>query len=126
MDIRQLSPGRIGLGTYRMSIRSAEHRQALLLALQSGCKLIDTAANYTDGEAELLIGEVLQEHSEFSPLLITKAGYIQGAITQRLQDEGILDKIIKHSHENYDISLDPIFLESQINHSLKNLQQEHI
>ena len=35
------------------------HREALHLALEGGINLIDTSANYGDGDSEALVGEVL-------------------------------------------------------------------
>ena len=46
---------RVGFGAYRISIKSAEHHQALESALQLGENLIDTSANYCDGDSELWI-----------------------------------------------------------------------
>ena len=69
---------KVAMGLYRMSIRSSEHKEALISALENGCNLLDTSSNYTDGESEKLIGEVLGENPQYTPAIISKAGYIQG------------------------------------------------
>lgn len=63
----------VGFGSYRVSHRSNEHKKALEKALDYGCTLIDTSAHFTNGESELLIGEVLSLRSS-KPMVITKAG----------------------------------------------------
>src|ERR1700730_11366230 len=50
----------VGFGTYRCDVRVAEHRAALLKAIRMGCNLIDTSANYADGNAERMIGQALR------------------------------------------------------------------
>jgi len=80
-----LVPGRIGFGGYRIDDQTPEHRQALELALASGCRLIDTSTNYTDGGSERLIGAVLHELTGRGAIrreeiaVVTKIGYVQGA-----------------------------------------------
>lgn len=121
--------GRIGFGSYRISIKSAEHKEALLTALKLGCSLIDTSANYTNGESEELIGEVLYENPQFNPTLVTKAGYIQGQnleILKELNSKGLalidlvdIDESLKHS-------IHPEFLKNQLDLSLKRLKRSSI
>ena len=83
IDLGDLS--RIGFGGYRIDEREARHREALLQALDSGCNLIDTAANYGNGASERLIGAVLREtgHDAF---VVTKAGYVDGDNLHRLAE----------------------------------------
>ncbi|MBK8999339.1 MAG: DUF255 domain-containing protein [Myxococcales bacterium] len=75
---------RLGFGGYRVSAHSAEHRAALIEALGAGVNLIDTSTNYTDGESERLIGEVLAELEQSGRLwrdqivVVSKLGYVQG------------------------------------------------
>ncbi|MEQ8352598.1 MAG: aldo/keto reductase [Leptospiraceae bacterium] len=75
---------RLGMGTYRMHRESREHYDALRDALISGTNVIDTSANYMDGSAESLIGDVLRDLKSAGRLrredvtIVTKAGYIQG------------------------------------------------
>ena len=85
----------IGFGAYRISVKSQEHREALIYALENGCGLIDTSANYTDGDSELLIGEVLQSRSDFKPLIVSKAGYIQGQNLEVIKSLPLKDEIVE-------------------------------
>ena len=117
--------GQVGFGSYRVSIKSAEHKTALIDALKAGCSLIDTSSNYTNGDSEELIGQVLLEHPEFNPIIITKAGYIQGKNLKTLEElnekglalEGLVDlgDTLKHS-------IHPDFLKSQLDQSLSRLK----
>lgn len=110
----------VGFGAYRISIRSEYHYQALKLALDKGCSVIDTSANYTDGESEQLIGKVLKETGH-KPLLISKAGYIQGSnLVEVMEDKSLQIEMIDHS-EDLKHSIHPVFLQNQIEKSLKRL-----
>jgi aryl-alcohol dehydrogenase-like predicted oxidoreductase len=75
---------RIGFGGYRVSRHADDHRQALRRALDAGCNLIDTAATYTNGESEELIGEVLSDETVPDSFVITKGGYVEDAILDQL------------------------------------------
>src|SRR6185295_15895540 len=44
-----LTCSRVGFGGYRVDDDTPEHREALVHALRSGCNLVDTSTNYTDG-----------------------------------------------------------------------------
>ena len=115
---------KIGFGTYRISSQSKEHKKTLIHALENGCNLIDTATNYTDGESEELIGEILSEHPEFTPFLISKAGYIQGkteSVFERLEKFDYIEINEKLKH-----SMDPLFLEDQIGQSLQRLKKTRL
>jgi aryl-alcohol dehydrogenase-like predicted oxidoreductase len=119
----------VGFGSYRISIRSKEHKAALIHALELGCPLIDTSSNYTNGESEKLIGTVLKEHPEFQPIIVTKAGYIQGnnlEVIAALNEEGKaiedlvdLGPLLKHS-------IHPEFLKNQLDQSLERLERDHV
>ena len=75
---------RIGFGGYRVDDETPDHRLALRSALLSGCNLIDTSTNYTDGGSERLAGDVLQEMTRDGRLrrdavvVVSKIGYVQG------------------------------------------------
>lgn len=121
--------GHVGFGSYRVSIRSKEHRQSLVNALQSGCRLIDTSANYTNGESEELIGSVLSEHPDFKPIIVTKAGYIQGsnlALIEELNAKNLAVEDLVDISETLKHSIHPQFLESQLSLSLKRLKQDSV
>ncbi|MEX1098961.1 MAG: aldo/keto reductase, partial [Bacteriovoracaceae bacterium] len=117
---------RVGFGGYRISSRSKEHKEALELALDLGCSVIDTSSNYTDGESEELIGQVLKTR-EKKPLVITKAGYIQGQNLkhfQELQDKEEIE--FADFSEDLKHSIDPVFLRDQLERSLQRLDVEQI
>ncbi len=79
-----LTTSRLGFGGYRIDLQDAEHREALTLALRSGCNLIDTSTNYGDGESERLVGLVLAdlvrkgELTREEVIVVSKIGYVQG------------------------------------------------
>lgn len=121
--------GQVGFGAYRISIRSNEHRAALTLALKSGCSLIDTSSNYTNGESEELIGDVLLKNPEYSPLLVTKAGYIQGKnllALEELQKRGLALEDLVDISPDLKHSIHPDFLENQLSQSLMRLKKESV
>lgn len=119
----------VGFGAYRVSIRSKVHKEALVEAVKANIKLIDTSANYTNGESEELIGQVLKENPNHRPLIMTKGGYVQGSnlvLLEKLNQAGkaledlvVIDEHLKHS-------IHPDFLESQINQSLTRLGIDQI
>jgi aryl-alcohol dehydrogenase-like predicted oxidoreductase len=122
MELNKVSS--IGFGSYRISIKSPKHKEALRLALESGVNLIDTSANYTDGDSERLIGEVLSENPQFNPYIISKAGYIQGKNLyelEKLNREGKACDDLVNISPNLKHSINPDFLENQIESSLQRL-----
>ncbi len=120
---------KLGFGAYRISEKSASHKEALKHALDAGITLIDTSANYTDGDSEKLIGQVLKEHHGPQPLIISKVGYIQGenlnvieelnAAGKATDDLVVMDQSLKHS-------IHPDFIEDQIHRTLERLQLQNI
>lgn len=123
------SLSKIGFGGYRVSVKSEEHYQALYEALKEGCNVIDTSANYTDGDSERLIGKVLEEHPEFDPFIITKAGYIQGetlASINELSHNGKEMEDLVDLGEELKHSIHPHFLENQIQGSLERLGRSKV
>jgi aryl-alcohol dehydrogenase-like predicted oxidoreductase len=121
--------GHIGFGCYRVSVRSKTHREALIAALKAGCTLIDTSSNYTNGESEELVGSVLKNHPEFQPIIVTKAGYIQGKnleVILELQSRGLAVDDLVDLSESLKHSIHPDFLSNQISLSLKRLEKESI
>ena len=78
----------VGFGTYRVHLRVQEHRAALAKALRMGVNLIDTSSNYTGGNSERMIGEVLAgliaqgvvKREEI--IVVSKGGYIQGELVR--------------------------------------------
>lgn len=110
----------VGLGTYRMSIKSNNHYDALKHAIELGCTLIDTSSNYTNGDAEKLIGKLKKERSLDDLTIITKAGYIQGSNLNFIQNLGDIE--IVEIDESLKHSIDPIFLKDQLDRSLKRME----
>jgi aryl-alcohol dehydrogenase-like predicted oxidoreductase len=119
----------IGFGSYRVSIDSQEHSDALCHALRSGCNLVDTSPNYENNRSEALIGKVMLEHPDLDVFVITKAGYIQGdnlAVMAELNRDGLAcDDLISFS-DNYKYSIHPDFLRCQIDLSRRRLQRTWI
>jgi aryl-alcohol dehydrogenase-like predicted oxidoreductase len=105
---------RVGFGCYRVDIRDPINRVALELALASGCNLIDTASNYSDGRAEELVGSVLA--STGAPaFIVTKVGYITPSAARWLESKGQnthdLPDLSEHSKYSIDAELIPLLLE---------------
>ncbi len=80
----ELRVGRFGFGCYRIDDTTPDHRESLDLSLSSGCNLIDTSTNYTDGASERLVGSVLGARLGRGDLdrdaivVVSKIGYVQG------------------------------------------------
>lgn len=112
--------GKVGFGGYRITNKSEDHRKALKHALRKGVSAIDTSSNYTGGESEKLIGEVLSDYyGENTPMIISKVGYLQGSnlelADQFSEDLVVISEGLKHS-------IHPSFIEDQIKRSLEKLQ----
>jgi aryl-alcohol dehydrogenase-like predicted oxidoreductase len=120
---------RIGFGCYRISRRAGEHREALRYALASGCNLIDTAANYANGESERLIGDVLSDFPNQHPFIVTKAGYIQGesiTLLEELNRVGRAREDLVRISDDALYSIHPDFLDAQINLSCCRLKRSQL
>eukprot|EP00922_Rhytidocystis_sp_ex-Travisia-forbesii_P052498 GHVS01077867.1.p1 GENE.GHVS01077867.1~~GHVS01077867.1.p1 ORF type:complete len:516 (+),score=52.47 GHVS01077867.1:94-1641(+) len=83
---------RVGFGCYRVERGVREHEEALAAALKEGVNVIDTSANYADGAAEELVGDVLRQElvDRTKVHVISKFGYIQGQNLRRQYDEGLV------------------------------------
>ncbi|MGH7206978.1 MAG: aldo/keto reductase, partial [Nitrospiraceae bacterium] len=125
-----LTTSRLGFGGYRIDTEDDEHREALTKALRSGCNLIDTSTNYTDGESERLIGMVLAELNKRGELkreeviVVSKIGYVQGQNLKRAEAREQAGKpypeIVKYG-EGIWHCLHPEFLADQLDLSLDRL-----
>ncbi len=129
------STSKVGFGGYRVDCEAREHREALSLALASGCNLIDTSTNYGDGGSEELVGEVLQELFQQQKLrreeviVVTKVGYVQGGNldeAQRREQAGSPYSEMVKVNEDCWHCISPAFLEDQITHSLQRLQLQKL
>lgn len=122
LDLHQLSP--VGFGSYRISASNSDHYAALKYALESGCNLIDTAATYTRGGSESMIGQVLSETRPLRPFIITKAGYIEDWDLDRLRSiathSSFLDeKVVTKAGTLH--SIHPDFLDIQLTASCNRM-----
>ncbi len=123
----------VGFGGYRIDLRHPAHSEALQYALLNWCNLIDTSANYADGESERLIGKVLaslfnrRELEREEIILVTKAGYIQGAnlktARKRAAEGRPFEDVVQYSPDCWHC-IHPDFLENQISSSLERLGVE--
>lgn len=120
---------KIGLGAYRITIKSKEHQESARLALELGCNLFDTSSNYTYGDSERLIGKIIAEKKGVKPVVMTKAGYIQGPnlkVYQELRDNGKAKEDLVDLGDDLKHSIHPEFLENQITNSLERLGVQEI
>lgn len=127
---RELKLSRIAFGGYRIGLEDPEHKEALVLALKSGVNVIDVSANYGDGEAESLVGKVLDENFRKRNLhrkeifLVTKAGYIQGRnmklVESKEMEKDPFPEITYYQPGCYHC-ISPQFLEDQLERSRKRL-----
>jgi hypothetical protein len=128
-----LTCSRVGFGGYRVDDETPEHREALRRALLSGCNLIDTSTNYTDGGSETMVGDVLAELvrqgrvRREEVIVVSKIGYVQGGnleVAQRRETEGRpFPEMVKYG-EGIWHGIHPEFLADQLPRSLARLQLE--
>src|SRR6201747_1976788 len=72
-----LSVSRLGLGTMTWGRDTDEHeaREQLVAFVEAGGTLLDTAAGYTDGDSERLVGSLLGDIARRDEVVLaTKAG----------------------------------------------------
>jgi aryl-alcohol dehydrogenase-like predicted oxidoreductase len=120
----------VGFGAYRIHSNIPEHKDALKMALLKGINLIDTSANYTDGESETVIGNVLDELilekklGREEVVLVSKAGYLQGQNFEKSQQrkkQGIPYPDLVDYADGLEHCIHPTFLEDQLQRSLRRL-----
>jgi aryl-alcohol dehydrogenase-like predicted oxidoreductase len=126
---------KIGFGTYRCHQSNEVHFQALQSAVRKGCNIIDTSANYMDGFAESLIGDVLNQEIVWGNLnreeivLVSKAGYIQGEnlkIAQKNEDEkNPFPEVVKYA-PNVWHCIHPYFIRDQITRTLTRMHVDAV
>ena len=110
----------LGFGCYRVSDDDPVHADALAAYLDAGGNLIDTSANYMDGDSEKLAGRVLRLRGRDRVVLVTKGGYIQGR-NMTLARERTFPEVLKFGDHMWH-SIHPEFLETQVRLSLERLQ----
>lgn len=122
----QLVCSRVGFGAYRVD-QTPSYSQALRMALQQGCNLIDTSTNYTDGESEKAIGttiESLRLSGEFvreEVIVVSKVGYVQGRnLLAARQREIPWADMVEYSEDCWHC-IHPDFIREQLKASLARL-----
>jgi aryl-alcohol dehydrogenase-like predicted oxidoreductase len=114
----------LGFGCYRISDTNPEHFTALATYLEHGGNLIDTSANYMDGESEVVVGRALREVAREKVVVVTKGGYIQGRNMQLAQERNF-PEVVKYG-EGIWHSIHPEFLETQVRLSSERMQAGYI
>jgi aryl-alcohol dehydrogenase-like predicted oxidoreductase len=109
----------------------AHHKSALQKALCEGINLIDTSANYADGDSESLVGEVLEnliassELSREQIVVVSKVGYLQGQnyelSRERKQAGQPFPELVEYA-EGLEHCIHPEFLMDQLDRSLERLK----
>ena len=125
----------VGFGGGKIDIRSPLNRDALKKALLSGINLIDTSSNYTNGNSEILIGEVLTEIinanllSREAVVIVTKGGCLQGEnydLSQERKEDNIPFPELIEIKEGFEYCIHPECLEEQIKISLERMNLKTI
>lgn len=116
---------KLSFGTYRTTYHNPVHQDAIVYALDNGITHIDTSSNYMYGEAEVLIGQALENRKRENITVVTKGGYIQGPTLQRVQDGWEVEDLVEHDPYCFH-SISPMFLEDQIKNSLERLNLSYI
>lgn len=116
---------KISFGTYRTTFQNPIHKESLQYALDNQITHIDTSSNYMYGEAEILIGQCLEERKREDFTIVSKGGYIQGPNMKRVQEGWEVEDLVQYAPSCFH-SISPMFLEDQINNSLKRLNTSYI
>lgn len=125
----------LGFGCYRIDSAVKHHYDALYKALTNGIDVIDTSANYSDGESEKLVGKVIEDIIAESKIkrneliIVTKGGYIQGQnykFALKLKEEGKpFSEVVEYADRLWHC-ISPDFLQDQISRQLLRLNQSYI
>ncbi|KAF8819214.1 hypothetical protein IE077_001409 [Cardiosporidium cionae] len=122
----------IGFGCYRIAQKEPMHREALIYAIENGIHLIDTSGNYSDGESEEVIGEVLVElfAKEYSLrrehiYLISKYGYINGQNLARYEAGLKFPDTVEYNPQLMHC-IHPEFMKDQLTRSLQRLKTSYL
>jgi aryl-alcohol dehydrogenase-like predicted oxidoreductase len=130
----------IGIGTYLGNpdeATDANYTRAVVRAVQLGCNVIDTAANYRFQRSERSIGRALEilanDHGIRREQLVicTKGGYIpfDGALPRNM-GEYVFETFVKAGIASFEDFVDshcmtPAYLQSQLDQSLRNMGVEY-
>ena len=127
-----LVTSRFAFGGYRASVRSTQHKDALVQAIASGCNVVDTSTNYTDGQSLDLVGAVVGVSVAVRPsiVIVSKVGYIQGSRLRELKKQNSLTSSAKSElvvlDEDCWHCIHPEFIEQEITRTLQKLQTDCI
>jgi aryl-alcohol dehydrogenase-like predicted oxidoreductase len=131
----ELTVSRIGFGCYRVHQFEPDHREALKEALLNGVNLIDTSTNYTDGSAERLVGDVVNDLLSSGSLkreeivIVTKAGYVQGTNLREAKERASIGRsypeMVEFQADCWH-NISPEFLTDQITKSLERMRIDRI
>jgi len=111
-------------GTYRITNENPQHIQAIIEAVKSGVKLIDTSSNYMDGAAEKAIATALNTFDEDTRQeveIVSKFGYIQGT-NLNIHKEEPFEDVVEYSESCFH-SISKSFMLHQLEQSLLRLQR---
>ena len=114
---------RFGFGCYRVE-DSPPHEAALRRYLARGGNLIDTSANYGDGDSEQVAGRVLEGVPRDRVIVVTKGGYIQGQ-NMALAEQRDFPETVRYGPGIWHC-IHPAFLETQIERSCRRLRRDNI
>lgn len=127
-----LTCSHVGFGAYRVGRQDPAHSQALHMAIQQGCNLIDTSTNYADGESEAAIGLLLEsmlqtgEVKREEIIVVSKVGYIQGHNLRAARERQTpWPECVEYSDDCWHC-IHPEFIANQLSESLARLRLETI
>lgn len=101
LNFKGVSLPAIGIGTWHMGDQPqmyAQEKATILYGLQHGATVIDTAEMYGEGNAEKLVGDVLQDFDRSKVFLISKF-YPQNATKIKMKQA--LDRSLKRLKTDY-------------------------
>jgi len=110
-------------GTYRITDENPQHVQALIVAIESGIRLIDTSSNYMDGGAERAIALALRNFDEdvrSKVEIVSKFGYIQGS-NMLIHNEEPFEDVVEFSKTCFH-SISKSFMLNQLEKTLLRLE----
>jgi aryl-alcohol dehydrogenase-like predicted oxidoreductase len=107
----------IGLGTYIDPVREMDEARAIksiVASVKAGCNVIDTAANYSDGEAIAFIGIALRELARLGIpreelIVVVKIGYVPETVLKSGKFSLRSDEFAERGH-----SIHPSVLHDQL------------
>jgi hypothetical protein len=126
-----LFASKVGFGGYRIDDETPKHGEALEKALLTGCNLIDTSTNYTDGGSERCVGAILgalvraDKLRREEVIVVSKIGYVQGTNLLLVQEREAagqpFPEMVKYMDGCWHC-FHPEFLGDQLQRSLARLQ----